>query len=218
MISIRLNKDDTRKALRSLTKELTSKKGRFQKSLASGARELNKRAARRYKKEFPRSQGRNGPDVRRAILASGFEIVQDASGDISIFMFDEDFLDKFTELPRTKSTRIVYHLWRLLSGGYGRLGSGDVTRGFKGLVRSDDYPLFVIVQDSSIDDIGVKPPFPELLRLENRGVVVVRSSGFAGREWFLKNGEMFKEDRTLMEETIDKAFNFAILRAGFRRT
>lgn len=212
-MEIAIDAKNIKKSIRRLKKEFTSPKGSIQTNVRRAAQMLITRAVSRYRKNFP-SRGK-GPDVISAIRASGYELITNPAGDIGIMMFDADVLDKNTELSPTLSGGNIFHLWRLLHDGW----TGSNSPGF----TSDGYPLFVILQLSTLgQNIGFPPgryaPFPELLTLEgNAFVQVVRHPGFSGKEWFLRNGAIFIEDRKLVEGLLNQSIKQAVKRAGLNK-
>lgn len=224
-VNIDIKNDNLFKSIKQFKKELTSNSGGLQSSLKFVGNELLKRAASRYSIRFPRRKRPPGPDVKRAILSSGVQIVQDKSGDTTLFLFDEGVLDRLTKLPPTVVDKRVYSLWRLLSGGWGPLGSSDKSRGSLGLTRTTPYPLYVFVQNIFFRNTDInqseativnarRPPYPELLAKEGEGVYVVRHPGFKGREWFLKNGKMFNRDVKFLKSTVDFTIKTLLKKTG----
>lgn len=221
-LNIEIKNDEIVKSIKRLSKEMTSPRGAFFLSLRRATKLVVKNAARRYKRNFPTSARKPGPDVKKAILEAGGEVVQDSTGDVSIFMFDVNVLDELTKLPRTKATQRIYHLWRILHAGSGPKASKPSFANPRGRVKNRPYPLFVLVQTSSLEGVisaditGKFPPFPELLELEGRpGVKVVRHPGIKGKEWFLQNAKMFTEDVKIIQDTVNEGINDALRKAGF---
>jgi len=204
-INVKADLKATMKFISQLHREVTDKNGVFQKEIRVTSKKIVRNAANRYSNIF-KYKG-HGPDVEMAIIESGFQIISSSGQDLSILFFPENVLDNLTALPPTVVKGQVYSLWRLLHFGWGR----------RGRKRADDYPLFVIIQTSSIKGLspGRYPPFPEILNLEtdNSNVMVIRHPGFKGKEWFLNHGNLFLEDEKTMKENLNKALQKAINKA-----
>lgn len=213
-----------KKAIKSFYKfkrEMLDESGIFFKTLTKLAKKLLNNSARRYRSKF--NTPKKGPDVSMAIKNSGYSVIRDTRGSLTILLVDEDKLDELTKLKPTVVKGEVYNLWRLLSAGWGEIGSGVKERGHKGNLTKNEYPLYVLIQDVALQKTsGRVPPYPDVLTLEDKIVngflyTVVRHPGFRGRWWFLKRGGLlYAEDEKDVKRYVDKGIERALKRSGMK--
>lgn len=154
-------------------------------------------------------------DVLAAVRNAGFEIRTSSDGDTTIFVGDMGKLDRATAKTAV-ATGKTWHMWRILHEGSGPLSNTTNPRIAGKVPEASPWPFIVFIRTADIPNVapGSYPPFIELVSLEGRpGVHIVRSSGRAGRAWFLKNMQLFIQDQKLARNEIRAAIDTAVYAA-----
>lgn len=199
-------------AINLMKHDLTQPDGLLRQTVDEIRAGLIKQNISRYQREFPNRQ-EGGPDIISALKHAGSIVEQLPDHDLVLAMFDEEALDRLTRLPPTIVTKSTFSLWRLLRAGFGMLGSHDPNKGHIGRKLKEPYINYILaLQWSSLfQETGVKvhPPWPDLVEMASfrSGLLVIRKKGFEGRDWFLKNGNLFLEDRRLIEAKLENTMN-----------
>ncbi len=184
--------------------------------IAIGLREAGDKILGNSQKRFSSHfSGGKFSNIFSAIRDSGVSIRQSGDGNVTLFAANMDILDSKTALPPTKAEENLYHFWRILHEGSGKLALARNPHiyGGVGKVRSSDYDIQVIVQTNVLEPLfspGKHAPFFELLQLRGLpGIQVLRHAGFKGHQWFLNNLDLFDEDFNFIIKRMNQAMQRA---------
>ncbi len=201
---------DSSKLLERLAKVQKNFRSNLDSELNKAGGKFLNNAERRFSSHF---SGGKFASVLSAIKNAGVEVKQTADGETTLFVADMDTLDRESILPPTKATGNVFHFWRILHEGAGMLAQTNNPHIFDAQKRSSPYPIFAIVQTTALEPLfspGRHPPFMELIALEGQGVIIRRHEGFSGHQWFIRNLDLFDEDRTVIDKGVESAINKTI--------